>query len=84
MQVSSTYQIILVSELTPEVLAVVNQDSADTVRKSLDATKCIVSWESAQPVELTGQTTYTHGQILAIVNDEQGEWYIAPPPIPNP
>lgn len=84
MQPATTYQIILVSELTPAVLAVVNQDSVDTARKSLDATKCIVSWEGAQPVELTGQTTYTHSQILAIVNDEQGEWYIAPPPIPNP
>jgi hypothetical protein len=84
MQSTNTYQIILVSELTPAVLAVVNQDSVDTARKSLDDTKCIVSWEDAQPVELTGKTTYTHSEILAIINDEQGEWYVAPPPIPNP
>jgi hypothetical protein len=84
MQVLSTYQIILVSELTSAVLAVVNQDSADTVRKSLDSTKCIVSWEGATPSALSSGQNYTHEQILAIIDDEQGEWYIAPPSIPNP
>jgi len=84
MQVSSTYQIILFDDLTLPVIDEVNQNNKDTVRRSQDGTKCIVSWEGATPSVLSSGQNYTHEQILAIVNDEQGEWYVAPPDVPNP
>jgi len=83
MQVSSTYQIILFDDLTLPVIDEVNQNNKDTVRKSHDGTKCIVSWEGPTPPVLSSGQNYTHEQILAIINDEQGEWYVAPPDVPN-
>jgi hypothetical protein len=84
MQVSSTYQIILFDDLTLPVIDEVNQNNKDTVRRSQDGTKCIVSWQGATPYVLSSGQNYTHEQILAIINDEQGEWYVAPPDVPNP
>lgn len=84
MQVSNTYQIILLEDLTLSLVGEVNQDSKDTTRKSNDGTKCIVSWRGATPSALSSGQNYTHEQIIAIVNDEQGEWYVAPPDVPNP
>lgn len=84
MQVSSTYQIVLLTDLTQSIIDAVNQDSSSTVRKSNDGTKCIVSWEGATPSALSTGQNYTHEQVLAIINDEQGEWYVAPPDVPNP
>ena len=84
MQVSNTCQIIPLEDLTLSVLDEVNQDSKDTTRKSNDGTKCIVSWRGATPSSLSSGQNYTYEQIIAIVNDEQGEWYVATPDGPNP
>lgn len=79
-----TYQIIFLADLSQSVMDVVNQVSLEEVRKSNDGTKCIVSWRGKTPSALSAGQNYTHEQILAIINDKQGEWYVAPPPLPNP
>jgi hypothetical protein len=45
------------------------------VRKSTDGTKAIVSYEGTIPSGLSGKTEYTNSELLAIVNDINGEWY---------
>ena len=52
--------------------------SEDFARKSADGTKAIVSYEGTTPSALLGKTEYTNSQLLTIVNDTGGEWYIAP------
>ena len=52
------------------------ETSADTLRYSNDGSKTFVKYEGSQPSFLSGKTEYNHSQILAILNDENGEWYI--------
>ena len=53
----------------------VRETSADTLRYSLDGSKTFVKYEGDQPSFLSGKTEYTHAEILAILNDTDGEWY---------
>jgi len=50
------------------------ETSADTLRYSNDGNKTFVKYEGSQPSFLSGKTEYNHSQILAILNDEDGEW----------
>ena len=52
------------------------ENSADTLRFSNDGSKTFVKYEGSQPSFLSGKTEYSHVDILAILNDENGEWYI--------
>ena len=52
------------------------ETSANTLRYSNDGNKTFVKYEGSQPSFLSGKTEYTHSQILAILNDVDGEWYI--------
>ena len=52
------------------------ENSADTLRYNNDKSKTFVKYEGSQPSFLSGKTEYNHSQILAILNDENGEWYI--------
>ena len=49
--------------------------SADTLRCSIDETKAIVKFKGTTPSFLSGKTQYNHSQMLAMVNDVDGEWY---------
>ena len=51
------------------------ETSADTLRYSNDDSKTFVKYEGNKPSFLSGKTAYTHSQILAILNDVNGEWY---------
>jgi hypothetical protein len=44
------------------------EDSAETVRKSVDGTLFIAKFEGDTPTFLDGLDQYTHEEILAIVN----------------
>jgi len=55
----------------------VMERSADTLRYSTDGNKTFVKYEGNKPSFLSGKTVYTHSQILAILNDVDGEWYTA-------
>ena len=50
------------------------ETSADTLRYSTDGNKTFVKYEGSQPSFLSGKTEYNHSQILAILNDTDGEW----------
>ena len=50
------------------------ETSASTLRYSTDGNKTFVKYEGSQPSFLSGKTEYTHSQILAILNDVDGEW----------
>ena len=54
----------------------VQETSADTLRWNKDSTKTFVKYEGYKPTCLHNKTAYTHAQILAILNDVEGEWYI--------
>ena len=50
----------------------VMETSADTLRFSVDGDKTFVKFEGNTPDFLAGKTTYTHSEILAILQTE--EW----------
>ena len=72
------YIILNTSELDSLDFNELLNTSEDYVRKSTDETKAIVSYEGTTPSALSGKTEYTNSELLAIVNDINGEWYIAP------
>jgi len=52
------------------------EHSAPMLRYNNDNTKTFVKFEGSTPSFLTGKTEYTHSEILAILDNESGEWYI--------
>ena len=50
------------------------ETSADTLRYSTNGNKTFVKYEGSQPSFLTGKTVYNHSEILAILNEVDGEW----------
>jgi len=52
------------------------ETSADTLRYSVDGNKTFVKYEGSQPSFLSGKTEYSHSEILAILNNEDGEWWV--------
>ena len=67
--------IINVSDITDEMISSAIQTSKDTLRKTTDGTKAILKWDGDTPEVFDGMTTYNHSQILAILNDVNGDWY---------
>ena len=51
------------------------QSGVSTLRKTTDGTKAILKWDGDTPEVFDGMTTYNHSQILAILNDVDGDWY---------
>lgn len=47
-------------------------ESADTVRKSLDETKCVLKWRGATPAPFDGLPTMDHAAALALMSTP--EW----------
>jgi len=52
------------------------ETSADTLRYSVDGNKTFVKYEGSQPSFLSGKTEYSHSEILAILNEVDGEWWV--------
>tara|TARA_R100000988_G_C3958808_1_gene145056 strand:- start:70 stop:297 length:228 start_codon:yes stop_codon:yes gene_type:complete len=69
------YVIITSSEVSSVNFSQVKETSASTLRYNNDNTKTFVKFEGSTPSFLDGKTQYTNAQILAILNDEEGEWY---------
>ena len=67
--------IIDVNDITDEMITNSIQTSTDTLRKSTDNSKAILKWDGDTPSVFDGMTTYNHSQILAILNDKDGDWY---------
>ncbi len=50
------------------------ETSSEALRYNNDKTKTFVKFEGDTPSFLSGKTVYTRNEILAILNDENGEW----------
>jgi len=61
------YVILDADEVPDIVFSEVLEDSADTLRFSLDGTQTIVKYVGSKPRFLYGKTTYTHSEIRAII-----------------
>ncbi len=69
------YVILNSSDINNIDFSKVLETSSETLRYNNDKTKTFVKFEGDTPSFLNGKTQYTHAQILAILNDEEGEWY---------
>ena len=69
------YVIIEASELSSVDFTQVIETSADTLRYSVDGLKTFVKFDGDAPSFLNEKTQYTHSEILAVLNDKNGEWY---------
>jgi len=69
------YVIINTSELSGLDFNELLNTSENYVRKNVDETKAIVSYEGTTPSTLSGKTEYTNDELLNIVNDISNGWY---------
>ena len=70
------YVIITSEDISSVDFSQVQETSANTLRWNNDNTKTFVKFEGDTPSFLTGKTQYTNDQMLAILDDVNGEWYI--------
>ena len=70
------YVIITSDDVSSVDFTKVQETSADTLRWNKDNTKTFVKFEGDTPSFLTGKTQYTYSEILTILNNVSGEWYI--------
>ena len=69
------YVIISKGDVSSVDFTQVMEISADTLRYSNDGNKTFVKYEGSQPSFLSGKTEYSHSEILAILNEVDGEWW---------
>ena len=67
--------IVSVSDITDDMIYYALEANRNTLRKTTDGTKAILKWDGDTPDCFDGMTTYTHSEILAILNDVNGDWY---------
>ena len=70
------YVIITSNDTSSVDFSQVQETSVETLRWSKDKTKTFVKYEGYKPKFLYGKTAYSYNQILNILNDVDGEWYI--------
>lgn len=70
------YVIIPLAEVEDVDFSQVMEDSSETLRLSQEGNYTFVKFEGDIPSFLEGKTRYTHTEILAILNDVNGIWYI--------
>ena len=70
------YVILNSTEVSSINFSQVQETSTDTLRWNINQTKTFVKFEGDTPSFLTGKTQYTNDQMLAILDDVNGEWYI--------
>ncbi len=75
---SRKYVIISASDVSSVDFSQVDEDSAQTLRFSLDGSQTFVKFEGATPDFLEGKTQYTHSEILTIL--ATSEWSDYNPP----
>lgn len=69
------YVIIDSSDVSLVDFSQVLETSAETLRYNNNDTKTFVKFEGDTPTFLDGKTQYTYSEILAILNNVDGEWY---------
>ena len=71
------YVIITSDEVSSVDFTKVEETSVDTLRYNREGTKTFVKFNSIKSYDfLIGKTKYTYEEILAILNDIDGEWYV--------
>jgi len=70
------YVILNSTEVSSINFSQVQETSTDTLRWNIDQTKTFVKFEGDTPSFLTGKTQYTNDQMLVMLDDVNGEWYI--------
>tara|TARA_R110000782_G_scaffold193806_1_gene283394 strand:- start:64 stop:300 length:237 start_codon:yes stop_codon:yes gene_type:complete len=75
---SRKYTILNTSEINTVDFTQVLQTSEKTLRYNNDRSKFLLKYEGTQPSFLSGKTEYTSSEISTILNDVDGDWYVAP------
>ena len=70
------YVIITNSDVSSVDFSKVQETSVDTLRYNRAETKTFVKYTGDKPSFLEGKTEYTNEEILAILNDVDGEWFV--------
>lgn len=74
---SRTYAIIDTASVTDAMAAATVDGSSDAMRKTVRNTdKSLLRWEVNVPPGAEALTVYTHAEILNIINDESGDWWV--------
>ena len=68
--------IVFVSDITDDMILTAIEPNRNSLRTTVDGTKAILKFDGDTPSVFDGMTTYNHSQILAILNDKDGDWYI--------
>jgi len=76
---TKTYVIIDAGDVSSVDFSQVYEDSASTLRYNTDDSKTFVKFSGSTPTFLNSKTQYTHSEILAILDNTEGEWYTEPP-----
>ena len=71
------YVIISKDDVSSVDFSQVLETSANTLRYSNNGNKTFVKYKGSQPSFLSGKTEYSHSEILAILNEVDGEWYVS-------
>ena len=74
---SVKYVIIGTDEVENVDFSQVMQDSVQTLRISEDGNFTFVKFKGETPSFLEGKTQYTHTEIMDILSDESGVWFIS-------
>ena len=77
----TTYVILNTTEITDEDSVIdfsqLANRNADMLRYSKDGSKALVKYRGEdQPSFLEGKTTYTHEEIMVVLRDTDGAWYV--------
>ena len=70
------YVIITSSDVSSVDFSKVQETSVDTLRYNRAETKTFVKYTGDQPSFLNGKTEYTNEEILTILNNVEGEWFV--------
>ena len=63
-----TYAIVPAADLTQEMVDACIQSRLDTVRHSVDGTKCVLKWQGDTPAALDGYPQLPHQATLALMS----------------
>ena len=72
------YVIITSSDISSLDFTKIEENSEETLRWNIDNTKTFVKFKTSNgtPIFLNDKTLYTYEQILVILNDVDGEWFV--------
>lgn len=71
------YAIIDTSDLLTRTANESVDGSVDALRKTVRNTdKCLLRWDGSTPYGASSLTTYTHQEIISILNDPEGDWWV--------